>query len=367
MQKLIQFAMCGYSSADCNPYAATSDTITQRMLLAINSTPLSLHEVSTKIGVDEGKTVQCLEPLDRCGLLKRIRKGDSLRYQPSFAIFTLEDQKRLQPLTQRLSDSLTNTVKDLLQEIKEELENVECIKAGYSFPDLEYISIGAYAFDYDGLEVLRDEGLLTVSKEMPGGKYVFTGLEVGLTDLRKAWMWGHTGEYGKYTFSSHGKLPPKKGRRAFPDLLWLWRYAVQELARNLQVPKSELVLDLTFLEELDYVISNVEGNRRIQYRLNRPALLSKDCKLLHKLSKMIIKDFLDRSLRTAYGELESSYRQTSPARNGIDIKEAFNPIYHSIFEKALSNLIASEVISKPPLRRDGGQYSPWVAMENRAP
>ena len=274
---------------------------------------------------------------------------------------------------------------------------MECVKAGYYFPDLEYISIGAYAFDYDGLEVLRDEGLLTVSKEMPGGKYVFAGLEVGLTDLRKAWMWGHTGEYGKYTFSSHGKLPPKKGRRASPDLFWLWTYAVQDeeerkdierrivhygdllyeilngivtldkLARNLQVPKSELVLDLTFLEELDYVISNVEGNRRIEYRLNRPALLSKDCKLLHKLSKRIIKDFLDRSLRTAYGELESSYKQTSPAKNGIDIKEAFNQIYHSIFEKALSNLIASEVIPKPPLRRDGGQYSPWVAMESRAP
>ena len=83
MQKLIQFALCGSSSPDYNPYAATSDTITQRMLLAINSNPLSLHEISTKIGVDEGKTVQCLEPLDRCGLLKKTGKGDSLCYQPS--------------------------------------------------------------------------------------------------------------------------------------------------------------------------------------------------------------------------------------------------------------------------------------------
>jgi len=46
------------------------------------------------------------------------------------------------------------------------------------------------------------------------------------------------------------------------------------------------------------------------------------------------------------------------------MKEAFNPIYHSIFEKALGSLIASEVIAKPPLRRDGGQYSPWIAAES---
>ena len=76
MQKLIQFAMCGHSSAGYDPNAATSHTTTQRVLLAVNSTLLSPQQISTEIRVDEKETVQCLETLDRCGLLKKIGKGD---------------------------------------------------------------------------------------------------------------------------------------------------------------------------------------------------------------------------------------------------------------------------------------------------
>jgi len=394
MQRLIQFAVCGHSSADRNPYEATSDAITQRILLTINTRPLSIQEISREIGINESEVIQHLESLERCGLLKKTRKEDNVLYQPSFAILTRRDQERLQLLVRRLSDSLVSVVTDLLPEIRRELKEIECVKAGYNFPDLEYISLGAYAFDYDGLEVLRDEGLLTVAKDMPGGKYVFTGLEVGLENLREAWRWGHISKYGRYTFSSHGKLPPKKGRRSLPDLAWFWAYIVEddkerenierkivhygellykllegpvtldELTKELQLHKGELIIDLTLLEELDYVFSYTEHRRETKFGLNRPALLPEDCELIHRLSKRITKEFLERSLRTTYRELENTYEQTSPAKNGIDMKEAFNPIYHSIFEKALGGLIASEIIAKPPLRRDGGQYSPWIAIES---
>lgn len=259
---------------------------------------------------------------------------------------------------------------------------------------MEYIAIGAYTLDYSGLEVLTDEGLL-MSKEMPGGNYVFAGFEAGLVDLREAWMWGHNSEYREYSFSTHGKLPPKGGRRAFPDLGFVWAYHVEDeeerksieqkivnygdllyellkgpltlddLAKALNRRKVEVIFDLTFLEELEYVASiNEQGKRK--YALIRPALLLEDYKRIHKLSKRILTQFLSQSLKASYGELERSYKETSPAKNGIDMREAFNPIYHNIFEKALDKLMASGVIEMPPLRRDGGRYSAWVARETGA-
>jgi DNA-binding transcriptional regulator GbsR (MarR family) len=395
MQRLIEFALCGSYSRDYDPYGVTGDAATQKILLAINSAPLSLREISAETSLSEQGVIRHLKALERCQLVKEIKKAGELYYRPSFAIFSLRDQKKLRPLIKKLGKSLVGIVEDSLPTINEELTKVRCVKEGYHFPDLEYIAIGAYTFDYGGLEVLKNEGFLTVTKEMPGGDYVFSGLEAGLIDLREAWMWGHNHKYGKYTFSTHGRLPPKGGRRAFPDLGFLWTYCAEDeeekkrieqkivhygdllcellkepvtldqLSKTLNRRKVELILDLTFLEELEYVASTIEQGKR-KYVLNRPVLLLQDYKCIHKLSKRILMQFLDQSLRASYGELESPYKETSPAKNGIDMREAFNFVYHNTFEKALDQLIASKVIAEPPLRRDGGRYSSWVAIETGA-
>jgi len=392
MQRLIEFALCGSYSHEYDPYAATGDMVTQKILLAINSEPLSLRQVSTDTSLTEQEVVQRLKALERCLLVKETKKAGELQYRPSFAIFSLRDQKKLQPMIEKLSRSLVSITEDFLPKIKEELTKIRCVEQGYHFPDLTYITIGAYAFDYGGLEVLKKEGLLTVAKEMPGGNYIFSGLEVGLIDLRKAWMWGHNGKWGKYTFSTHGRLPPKRSRRAFPDLGFVWTYCAENeqerksieqkiihygdllyellkgpvtldhLTKAFNRRKVELILDLTFLEELEYVSSTTEQGKR-KYALKRPALLLGDYEFITKLSKGVLMQFLNRSLKASYSELEDLYEETSPAKNGIGMQEAFNPIYHNIFEKALDRLITSKAIAAPLRRRDGGRYSPWVTIE----
>lgn len=391
MSRLIEFALCGTYSKDYDPYFVTREVDSQRILLAINASPLSLHDISEETRLGEQEVAQRLEELGKCQLVKKIEEPVEL-YQPNFAIFSLRDQKRLQPLVEKLSESLVNTVKDFLPQIKDELRNIECVKKGFVFADLEYIVVGAYTLDYGGLAVLKEEGLLTVSKEMPGGSYVFAGLEAGLVNLKEAWMWGHNDNYGKYTFSTHGELPPKRARKAFPDLSWVWvHYAeddrekkcveqrmvnygdllyellkesitVDGLAERLNRRKAEVIFDLTFLEELEYVVYTVENGKR-GYALNRPALLLEDYERINKLSRKILKQFVTLSLGPTYSQLEKSYEETSPARNSISIQEAFNPIYHSLFEKALGKLMSSGVIAKPPLRKDCGRYSPWIATE----
>lgn len=388
----MEFALCGSYSKDYDPYAVTADTVTQQVLLAINSEPLSLQKIVAETNIGEQEAIQCLKALERCRLIKEIRKTSELCYKPSFTIFSLHDQEKLRPLVEKLSESLVRVVKDLLPKIREELENIECVRAGYHFPDLEYIAIGAYTLDYGGLEFLKEEGLLLVSKEMPGGNYVFAGFEAGLVNLREAWMWGHNGEYGRYTFSTHGKLPPKGRRRAFPDLGRVWTYCAEneeeeknieqrivsygdllygllsrpatldDLVRTLNRRKFDLIFDLTFLEELEYVVSSVEHGNPLKYALKRPVLPLKDYKRIREPGRRILLQFLSH-LKASHDELESSYRATSPSQNGIDMREAFNSIYHIIFEKALDKLMVAGIIEKPPLRKDGGRYSPWVAIE----
>ncbi|MFQ6086653.1 MAG: winged helix-turn-helix domain-containing protein [Candidatus Bathyarchaeia archaeon] len=393
MQKLIEFALCGSYSKEYNPYAATGNVVAQKILLAINRKPLSLRQIVAETNLAEQEVLQHLGGLERCQLVKKTTLGSEPYYQPSFAIFSLQDQKKLQPLIEKLSRSLTDIVKDFVPTLTEELEKIKCVKAGYHFPDLEYIIIGAYTLDYGGLEILREEGLLAVFKEMPGGSYVFAGLEAGLVDLRGAWMWGHNGKYGKYTFSTHGKLPPRGDRRAFPDLGFVWTYYTEnederkrvkqkiidygdllyeflngplnldDLSKTLGRSKVELIQDLTLLEELEYVVSTIEQGER-RYELNRPVLLPQDEKRTQRISREVITQFANHSLKASYKELENVYEETAPAKNGVPMQEAFNQIYHNIFEKALSNLVASEVIATPPLRRDGGRYSAWVAVSS---
>lgn len=127
MRKLIEFALCGSYSKDYDPYAVTSEVVTQSILLTINSEPLSLQEILAETNLTEQKIIRHLKALERCRLVKEIKKRGKLFYQPSFAIFSLQDQKKLQALIEKLSRSLVNIVRDFLPKIKEELKNIKCV------------------------------------------------------------------------------------------------------------------------------------------------------------------------------------------------------------------------------------------------
>ena len=389
---MLHFALCGsyLDKPEYNPYQVAKHTVRQKILLLINSKPKSLVEIASKLNLDKNEVKMHIEALEKCGLVKKLVVNGITLYAPAFAIFTLEDQRKLQPLIEELSEDVVAVVSRSKKEVHETINKLECTKSGYEFPDLDYIIVGAYTLDYEGLEVLSEEGFLIVSKQMPGGNYVFTGLEKGLVNLREAWMWGHNGQFGRYVFSTHGKLPPG-GRRAFPDITWFWisllkdrkfveekmirlgdiLYALlkdphtfNELNNVLKIPKSELLIDLTLLWELDYINVEKTSNRELafEFKLNRPVFTSKDIDRIKSLSEKILRKFVDKSLKPKYSLIEEIYENTSPAKHQIDIKEAFNHLYHLIFEGALDKLISKQVLSEPPLRKDGGKYSTWVSI-----
>ncbi len=381
MEKLLEFSMCGSEGEACNPYRLTAPIERQRLLLLINSKPMNVEGIAKELGMAVDEVVKHLEELARCGLVKK----ENGLYRPAFAIFTIEDQRILKPLIDELVDDVVRIVELWIPEFRRVIESFAIVRRGLRFPDLEYIAIGALALDYQGLDVLSEEGLLIKSKKMPGGgEYVFTGFEVGLFNLREAWMWGHHSVFGRYWFNTHGKLPPRGKRFAFPDLAWFWYVqgvdidrivakmveignilsallredlSFRDLQRELGVDSIALALDLSLLLAMNYV--SVVG--RDLWRLNIPVLTAEDYEALKQVSSSLLRD-IAAVFKKKLNRIREAYSKTAPARNNIPVEEAFNQIYHLVFEQALNELMSRGIIAEPMERIDRGKYSAFVVI-----
>jgi hypothetical protein len=371
--------MCG-DPGKYSPYAAVKSFNSQRILLLTNSTPTSGDVISSKLGLTETDVNGELELLRRCGL---INESDG-RVFPAFPIFTVKDQKILRTMIGNLSRQTAGIVKRSMREVESLIEDLSLVQNGLRFSDLEYILVGAMTLDYSGLRMLKEEELLCPMKKMPGsGNYIFSGLESGVFDLKKGWMWGHIEQFGKYWFSSHGRLP-KGFRMAFPDLARQWAEQAEQTVvitemekigqvlevlsqedlslTNLKVKTGgtdDLLTQLTMLLGLGYVVLVDK-----KWKINRPFFTSDDLGKIRKVSESILRE-VAKLLKTNRAKMLERYADTSPSKNGIPFEEAFNPLYHLIFEQALDQLMENRSF-QPPLRHSNGCYSPFVAvgMEN---
>ena len=371
----LQFAMCG-DSGNLSPYAAVQSLNCQRILLLINSGKTSASDIALKLRLTERDVNNELEQLRTRGL---INETDG-KVSPAFPIFALKDQRLMENVIEGLSRDIANVIQRRMGEVENLIEGLSLSKRRLRYPDMHYILVGAMTLDYNGLRVLKEEKLLCPMKPMPGGgNYVFSGLESGFADVRKGWMWGHNSGFGEYWFSSHGRLP-KGFRMAFPDLAWKWTEQVGQTSvvkemekigqileilshEDLSLPNlkaktgrtNDLLMQLTVLLGLGYVVLVGE-----KWRINRPFFTVDDLHKIQKTSESIlgtIAELLETNRRT----MLEVYAQTSPSKNKIPFEEAFNPLYHRIFEQALDQLIREKAFN-PPLRYTNGSYSPFVAV-----
>lgn len=378
---LIEFAMCGKEGEECRPYKLTAPIERQKILLLINSEPASIEQIAEKLRVPVNDVAKHIEELLRCGL---VREKDGM-FRPGFAIFTTRDQEILLPLINELTSDVVNIVKEWLPEIHRVIDNLTIVKRGLQFSDLEYITVGALTLDYEGLEVLSEEGLIIKSKKMPGGgEYIFVGFEKGPLNPREIPIWGHGSIFGKYWFNTHGNIPPTGIRLAFPDLAWLWDtqgvdsnivnnrmieigmimetlaekdLSFRDLEKNLNIDPSNLILDLTLLLSIRY-ITLLDAKR---YRINIPVLTNEDYSSLRDLSRKVLKN-IAQTFKSKFEKIREIYSKTTPARNDIPLEEAFNQIYHIIFGRALNELIKRNIIAGPSDRPDGGKYSAFIIV-----
>jgi len=378
----IEFALCGGYKDDeqLNPYAVTKPEIRQEILSLINQEHSTPENIAETLGLAEEEVSRHLESLGKAGLVERAGP----LWKPGFAIFTARDQEELEPLLEEMADSYMDAVRGSMGIVHKTYEACHFAEHGFSTVDLGYILVGAYVLDFGGL-ALDQAGLLLPEKEMPGGAYVFTGFEGQLRNLRASWMWGHTAEYGPFTFFGHGELPAGAPRRAFPERAYIWRregrsaeevlrameelgtilvelYATpvgpRELASRTGIAPDRVADHLQLLQELEYI--------------DHSDAATSVCPVVDDVSKAriqeLVREVWDRLLNTAvtpnWGQLERLYQGTAPARNRIDIHEAFNPIHHAIFERALRKLMEGGIIAWPRCHADGARYAVWIEHRN---
>ena len=378
----IQFALCGsYSSEEeLNPYKATEPPVRQEILSLINLGPQAPEGIAEKLGLSKEEVIKHLEALTRPGLVERVGQ----KFKVSFAIFTPQDQGKLRPLLEELSQSFAKVVEENMDSVRNTHLRCGFPDHGFSFEEMACILVGAYTLDYGGLRALSEAGFLLASKPMPGGNYIFTGLEGG-PNLRANWQWGHSCPFGKFTFFGHGELPREGPRRAFPEEAYKWfregrsmeevtatmeelgevllalyerPLKLEGLAARTELDRSKLQSHLELLRELEYVEVN-EG----VYVSRCPVIGEDELKHIWELAKRLQGDLITKVIRPGWDRIEHIYRETAPAGNGIDIREAFNLLYHLIFEKALQMLMEGGVIPQPRRHSDGARYAVWMVAE----
>ncbi len=374
----IEFALCGGYKDDeqLNPYAVTRPEIRQEILSLINREHSTPENIAETLALSKEAVSRHLESLGKAGLVERTGP----LWKPSFAIFTERDQEELEPLLEQMADSYVGEVRDSMGIVHKTYEACRFAEHGCSTADLDYILVGAYVLDFGGLALDR-AGLLLPEKEMPGGAYVFTGFEGQIRNLRASWMWGHTAEYGPFIFIGHGELPSGGPRRAFPEQAYIWRRegrSAEEVARAMEELGAilvELYATPMLLREIasrtgitpERLADHLQLLHELEYIDHSDAATSV-CPVVDEVSKARIQELVrivwDRLLSTAvtpnWSHLERLYQGTAPARNGIDIREAFNPIHHAIFERALRKLMESGVLAWPRRHTDGARYAVWI-------
>ncbi|MCL0097050.1 winged helix-turn-helix domain-containing protein [Dehalococcoidia bacterium] len=378
----IQFALCGECKPgdDLNPYKVTEPKACQEILSLINQQPQDPEEIAATAKLSPQEVGQHLKALVKASLVKQLDD----RYRPSFAIFTVQDQERLKPLIDELSRSFARTVRENMNMVRSAYERCNFSDHGFTFDDLVYILVGAYTFDYGGLGAWSQPDLLIYAKEMPGGRYVFIGLEGELLNLQANWQWGHNAVLGRSNFFGHGEVPShQRGRNAFPDQAYRWHYlegwseeevtktmeeigdvlvalyqhplGIQGLAAQTGIKEERLQEHLNLLQEFEYIGAHGE-----LFVSSCPVVGREAAERIQELVEQLQAKLIAEVVKPNWERTHDIYKGTAPAGNEIDIREAFNPIYHLIFEQASRLLMEQGTIPWPKRHADGARYAVWI-------
>jgi len=375
----IQFALCGSVSGNetLNPYTVTAGEERRELLLSINAQPEEAGRLGASLGMTEHEAQQHLDALVRAGLARM----DGGVYRPTFALFSEADQRVLEPFLERLTTHMADAVEQAMPEVERAHEALGVAEQGFAFSDVAYMLVGGYGLDFGGLEHLSAAGYLTVSRPMPGGRYVFGGFEGRAFDIRAFWQWGHTAGFGRFLFVGHGQVPPKGSRRAFPEMAYRWATeraeedvktamveigellvalagglrSTSQLARRTGMTPEQAEEHLCVLADLGYVVGHAEAYRTLCPVLDTPAL-----EVVRSLAGHLQREILQRAVAPLWASFEEAYATTCPHHNGVDIREAFNLLYHATFERALAELMDREALPGPALRPDGARYAIWI-------
>ena len=178
-----------------NPFRATRQDHAPEILFLLNSEPLGLRELSTRLNIDIELAEKVLGDMARIGAVEE-RNG---KWSVSFAIFNRQDIRLMAERTRRPALDLTDKIVEKRREIEEVLARLSC--AGQvDMGKLAFAIVRCFILDWGGLEVLNQKGLtLCGKKRQPGDRnYVLLGREEGAEEglLERVYWGSHRSNFG---------------------------------------------------------------------------------------------------------------------------------------------------------------------------
>jgi transcriptional regulator with XRE-family HTH domain len=200
-----------------NPFKVTRQEHVPEILFLLNLEPLTVDELSSRLGISVETVSRLLQDLSR---INAVFERDE-KWHVLFPIFTKLDILLISEKTRKPALRLAEEMMRMELKLKEHLARLSCAKQ-VEVDKLMLAVVGCFILDWKALEILNEKDLsLCGRKQQPGGRrYVLLGREEGAGEgLYDRMYWGsHSNKFGRITFTSFGDHAGC--RYAFPDLAW---------------------------------------------------------------------------------------------------------------------------------------------------
>jgi DNA-binding MarR family transcriptional regulator len=293
----------------------------------------------------------------------RLIRRDGDRYELAFSVLTRKDREKIQAVAERegrrLADGLLArraTIEGLLT--SDRMPGVDWHATGYFI-------LGCVSLDWDGLNLVREKGYLTVPAE---GDYLPTAYQpLPREDVRRLYWGSHSyhDPAAVTTFGDHYSLP----RSGLPDVLWRLGVEAPEPVRSRVTHAAEglvrrhaaalmLVLRdgaksasqlaaitgfggedvqdvLDLLVALDYVTES-DGT----YGAVIPVLTERDRPMVRQL-RLLGRQVMREWFAARYEALGEELGDLTPRRFGVPLSNSFYWVWHPLFGVANRDLVSA--------------------------
>ncbi|MEM3079272.1 MAG: hypothetical protein QXF21_03030 [Thermoproteota archaeon] len=385
-----------------NPFKATRQEHAPEVLFLLKTEPLSVDELSTRLGIGIETVSRLLQDLSR---FNAVVEKDG-RWHVSFPIFTKRDVRLISEKTRRPAARLADEIMGMGLKLKEKLAGLSCARQ-VETGKLMFAVVGCFILDWKALETLNEKDLtLCGRKQQPGGRrYVLLGREEGAGEgLYDKMYWGsHSNRFGRITFTSFGDHTGC--RYAFPDLAWnlnslimrregngLPNWLWEKITETFNVFQAECMLDLGRI----LLLVNVEGPVEASLLRGRLDMEKEQAESLLKLladmkyvslaeervklnypvftagDKTVIEDvwltlsgLVEKEACEYFNSLRYELAEITLVRRGVDPREIYTDVWHWVFGWANRMMAEKGFFFDPPREREGeGRYIAWVEEDH---
>lgn len=328
------------TSRSPNYFGVMNEISLQKFFLTLAKSAMPESAVHSAL---KGTRTGVKELLD-LGLIRKVEN----EYFLNFALFTVEDQKRVIEVIDPYAESLSKALLVHQKEITSVLASYDA--EGVDRKALAFLVLGCASLDWDGLQLTEDKGYRAVTGHKPDGEYVPHAEENGDISIEKIYWGSRTNSYKEISFTTFGDdvskrlTPPKEFAEPICRIMLSLRESpktIKELAMTPGITPLETDGLLPILLAYDWVVESAG-----RYRIKIPVFTTRDEAMIKKILA-IGNQVMDMWLKENYQRLKLDMKSMSYTRSGVAFEEGFTMIWHYLFGLANKKLVAAGLFADP--------------------